>query len=130
MNILVGYDKSNVAEHALTVAKKHARAFNARLIVVTSMKGGPGVPREAFERAEKNLARVEAVLIKEGIACKTRLSVQGLEPGEDLVAIARRDDAEEIVIGVKRRSKVGKMIFGSNAQYIILKAHCPVVAVK
>ena len=36
----------------------------------------------------------------------------------------------EIIIGVRRRSKVGKLLFGSNAQYIILMAQCPVVAVK
>jgi len=53
-----------------------------------------------------------------------------LTPGEDLVAIAKKNDVEEIIIGVKRRSKVGKMLFGSNAQYVILNAHCAVVAVK
>lgn len=130
MKILVGYENSNVANHALEVAIKHARAFNAQLIVVTSMKGGPEVPRKTFDLAEKTLERAKSAVKKEGIACDTRLSVQGLAPGEDLVEIAEKNDVEEIVIGVKRRSKVGKMIFGSNAQYIILKAPCPVVAVK
>ena len=130
MKILVGYEKSNVADHALKLAIKHARAFDAQLVIVTSMKGGPEVPREAFSKAEKNLEQVESAMRKEGIACKTRLSVKGLTPGEDLVAIAKKNDVEEIIIGVKRRSKVGKMIFGSNAQYIILNAHCEVVTVK
>jgi nucleotide-binding universal stress UspA family protein len=130
MKILVGYENSNVANQALEVAIKHARAFNAQLIVVTSMKGGPEVPRKTFDIAEKTLERAKSAVKKEGVACDTRLSVQGLPPGEDLVEIAEKYDVEEIVIGVKRRSKVGKMIFGSNAQYIILKAPCPVVAVK
>ena len=130
MKILVGYENSNVANHALEVAIKHARAFNAQLIVVTSMKGGPEVPRKTFDLAEKTLERAKSAVKKEGVACDTRLSVQGLAPGEDLVEIAEKIDVEEIIIGVKRRSKVGKMIFGSNAQYIILKAPCPVVAVK
>ena len=130
MKILVGYENSNVANHALEVAIKHARAFNAQLIIAISMKGGPEVPRKTFDLAEKTLERVKSAVKKEGIACDTRLSVQGLAPGEDLVEIAEKNDVEEIVIGVKRRSKVGKMIFGSNAQYIILKAPCPVVAVK
>ena len=130
MKILVGYEKSNVADHALELAMKHARAFDAQLIVVTSMKGGRDVPRDAFAAAEKDLEKVERTIRKAGIACKTTLSVQGLTPGEDLVEIAKKKDVEEIIIGVKKRSKVGKMIFGSNAQYIILRAHCPVVSVK
>ncbi len=130
MKILVGYENSNVANHALEVAIKHARAFNAQLIVVTSMKGGPEVPRKTFDLSEKTLERAKSAVKKKGVACDTRLSVQGLAPGEDLVGIAEKYDVEEIVIGVKRRSKVGKMIFGSNAQYIILEAPCPVVAVK
>ncbi len=50
--------------------------------------------------------------------------------GEDLVRFAKDNDIDEIIIGVKRRSKVGKLVFGSTAQYVILKAPCPVLAVK
>ena len=130
MKILVGYEKSNVADHALELAMKHARAFDARLIIATSMKGGREVPREVFERAERSLERVEAEMKKEGIPCKTIFSVQGLTPGEDIVSLAEKNQVDEIIIGVKKRSKVGKMLFGSNAQYIILRAPCPVLTVK
>jgi len=37
---------------------------------------------------------------------------------------------DEIIVGVKRRSKVGKLLMGSTAQYVILQAPCPVVTVK
>jgi len=50
--------------------------------------------------------------------------------GEDLVNHAKDKDIDEIIIGVRRRSKVGKLVFGSTAQYVILEAPCPVVAVK
>jgi nucleotide-binding universal stress UspA family protein len=53
-----------------------------------------------------------------------------MSPGEDVVQFATDNEIDEIVIGVRRRSKVGKLLFGSNAQYIILQAECPVVAVK
>ncbi len=130
MKILVGFEKSNVADHALEVAMKHARAFDAHLIIATSMKGGREVPRKVFEQAERYLDRIEAKVKKEGIPCQTILSVQGLTPGEDIVAMAEKNQVDEIVIGVKKRSKVGKMLFGSNAQYIILRAPCPVLTVK
>ena len=53
-----------------------------------------------------------------------------MEPGEDLVTFARENNVDEIIIGVRHRSKVGKLVFGSTAQYVILEAHCPVLTVK
>jgi nucleotide-binding universal stress UspA family protein len=53
-----------------------------------------------------------------------------LEAGEDLVQLAKENNVDEIIIGVRRRSKVGKLFFGSTAQYVILNAPCPVVSVK
>ena len=64
------------------------------------------------------------------LACESLLSIRGLEPGVDLVKIAREQDVGEIIVGVKRRSKVGKLLFGSTAQYVILNAPCPVATVK
>ena len=48
----------------------------------------------------------------------------------DLIAAAEESDAEFIVIGLRRRTPVGKLILGSNAQRILLEATCPVLAVK
>ena len=62
--------------------------------------------------------------------CETHLLIRGFEAGEDLVMFAEEQNAEEIIIGIKRRSKVGKFIFGSTAQIVILDAHCPVLSVK
>ena len=58
-----------------------------------------------------------------------RQLVRGFEPAEDLISIAEANAAELIVIGLRRRSPVGKLILGSNAQRILLDAHCPVLAV-
>jgi len=56
--------------------------------------------------------------------------IRGLTPGDDLVQFAKDHGADEIIVGVEKKSKVGKFVFGSNAQYVILEAHCPVVTVK
>ncbi len=56
--------------------------------------------------------------------------VRGLTPAEDLVRAASDFEADLIVIGLRRRSAVGKLLLGSNAQEILLEAKCPVLTVK
>lgn len=43
---------------------------------------------------------------------------------------AGEHEAELIVIGIRRRSPVGKALLGSAAQDILLAADCPVLGVK
>ena len=130
MRILVGYDGSNVSKEAIAIAEQHAQVFNGEIILARSMVGGPEVPRRDFEQAENDLEYEKNVLLEKKIPCDSVLSVRGLEAGEDLVQIAEEKKVDEIIIGVRRRSKVGKLIFGSTAQYVILNAPSPVVAVK
>jgi nucleotide-binding universal stress UspA family protein len=130
MKILVGYDGTNVAREAIAVAEQHARVFGAEIVLVYSMVGGPEVPREDFETAENSLEHEKSTLRDKKIPCDSIFSVQGLQAGEDLVRLADERKADEIIIGVRRRSRVGKILFGSTAQYVILNATCPVVTVK
>ena len=130
MRILVGYDGSNVSKEAIAIAEQHAQVFNGEIILARSMVGGPEVPRRDFEQAENDLEYEKNVLLEKKIPCDSVLSVRGLEAGEALVQIAEEKKVDEIIIGVRRRSKVGKLIFGSTAQYVILNAPSPVVAVK
>lgn len=130
MNLMVCYDGSAAATKALEIAGERARASGAMILLVTSVAGGADVPREEFQKKEEELKQIRRRLRQDEIACETTLSVRGMEPGEDLVAFARENDVEEIFIGVRRRSKVGKLVFGSTAQYVILEADCPVLTVK
>ena len=130
MKILVGYDSSNVSKEAVSLAEKHANSFKAEIILAHSMVGGPEIPRKDFETAENNLEFEKNRLLDNNISCESILSVRGLEAGEDLVQLADENKVDEIIIGVRRRSKVGKLLFGSTAQFVILNASCPVVSVK
>ncbi len=130
MNILVAFDGTREAKEAARVAARHAKAFNARIILAYSMVGGPEIPRKQFDEAEKELQLQEIALKEEGFECESVLSVRGMETGEDLIRLAEEKQAEEIVIGIQRKSKVGKLLFGSTAQFIIMNANCPVVTVR
>jgi nucleotide-binding universal stress UspA family protein len=130
MKIMVGYDGSNVAKEALVLAKKHAKAFGGKVYLLTTLTQGPELKLEDIQKAEHELERLRASFKEDGIPCETHAIVSSLSAGEDLVQFAQENEIEEIIIGVRRRSKVGKLLFGSNAQYIILQAPCTVVAVK
>ena len=130
MKILVGYDGSNSAKEALALAKKHAAAFDAKVIIVLSLTGGSVTHAVEVEHATENLEWAKKMFDDDSIHCETKLLVRGMTPGEDIVEYAREKAVDEIIIGIKRRSKVGKLLFGSNAQYVIIKAPCPVVTVK
>ena len=130
MKIMICFDGSNVAKDALDLAKKRAKALDAEIYLLTSMVGGSDVPIDEFEKAEKRLKKAKNNVKAEGIPCESLLSVRGLDAGEELVRLAKEEKIDEIYIGIRRRSKVGKFIFGSTAQYVILEAPCPVVTVK
>jgi nucleotide-binding universal stress UspA family protein len=130
MNIMVGYDRSNVAKEALGLAKKHAKAFGGKVYLLTSLGQSPELQLEDIQKAEHELERLQVSFKEDNIPCETHAIVSSLTAGEDLVQFAEDNEIDEIIIGVRRRSKVGKLLFGSNAQYIILQASCPVVAVK
>ena len=130
MKILVGYDGSNVSKEAVSLAEQHSVTFKAEVIIAHSMVGWPEVPRKDFEIAENNLEHEKSRLLDNAVPCESVLSVRGLQAGEDLVLLAEENKVDEIIIGVRRRSKVGKLLFGSTAQYVILNAPCPVVTVK
>jgi nucleotide-binding universal stress UspA family protein len=130
MKILVGYDDSRVAEAALKLAQMHAKAFEAEVIILNALEQSPTLTKEAIDKAEGKLEKIRTNLNAGGITCEAHASVSYQSPGEDLVNFAKENDIDEIIIGVRRRSKVGKLMFGSTAQFVILEAPCPVLAVK
>ena len=130
MKILVGYDGSKIAEDALEEAHRHALAFNGDVFIVTSLEQSPSLKKKEIDKAESKLENFRKPFRKDDIACEVSTVVSYESPGEALVRFAKENDMDEIIIGVRRRSKVGKLVFGSTAQYVILQAPCTVVTVK
>lgn len=130
MQILVAYRGTNVGKDLLALAIKHAKAFEAKVQLITSLPGGEKTTKKMITEAEEILAEAGKKLDEENIPYATHLLIRNNSPGEDVVSFARDNAIDEIIIGVKSRSKVGKILFGQTAQHIILKAPCPVVSVK
>ena len=130
MKILVSYDNSASAQEALKLSIKHAKSFDGTVVLATSMIGGSKDNVEDNKKAESNLEYGKSLLEKEGVSCEIHLLVRGLSSGEDIIKFANDNAIDEIIIGIRRTSKVGKLLFGSTAQYVILEASCPVVTIK
>jgi nucleotide-binding universal stress UspA family protein len=130
MRIVTGFLRSAEGRAALQRAMEETRMRDAELLIVHSMRGGARDEleqvlsyREEFEQLEKDL---EAA----GIRYRLVEYARGNSPARDLIDAAAEHEADLLVIGVRRRSPVGKLVLGSNAQEILLNAECPVLAVK
>lgn len=128
--VVVGYVPKPEGEAALSKAIDEAKLRGAKLVVVNSHRGGQEFDGAAARKAESEMDSVRTRLDESGVTYDLRQLVRGFEPAEDLISLAEANDAELIVIGLRRRSPVGKLILGSNAQRILLDAHCAVLAVK
>jgi nucleotide-binding universal stress UspA family protein len=128
--VVVGYVAKPEGDAAVEQGIAEAKLRNASLIVVNSHRGGREYDDDTSQRSEQDLSGLEARLQESGLEYDIRQLVRGLEPAEDLISIADASHAELIVIGLRRRTPVGKLILGSNAQRILLDAPCPVLAVK
>ena len=129
-NVVVGYVPKPEGQAALTSAISEAKLRGAKVVVVNSHRGGQDFDGAANQKVEDEMEAVKTRLAEAGVDHEVRQLVRGFEPAEDLIGIAADVDAELIVIGLRRRSPVGKLILGSNAQRILLDAKCPVLAVK
>ena len=98
-------------------------------IIVLNSTNREGVGDENFAD-DATAAELRVRLEESGVEFQL-LRTQGTrDPAEVLVAAARERQATLIVIGLRRRSPLGKLILGSTAQRVLLDADCPVLAVK
>jgi nucleotide-binding universal stress UspA family protein len=130
MKFLVGYNGSVEAKAALSLARDFAKIFNAGVFVMASLEGGAGEKIEDINQAEENLREAKEFIEEQGIECETHQMARGLAPGEDLVKFAEENEIDQIYVGIEKKSKTSKLLLGSTAQYVILKAPCPVITAK
>jgi len=128
--IVVGYVPKPEGRAALRRAAEEACLRNARLVVVSSHRGGRVSDADEPVASDDQLQEVRRQLDEAGVEYEVRQLIPGTDPADDLIAVAEDVAAEFIVIGLRRRTSVGKLILGDNAQRVLLDARCPVLAVK
>lgn len=116
MTIVAGNLATPEGQAALDAAMVEAEQREMPLVVVP----GPGPGQDVDALTD----RLSAARIEFRVATGTG------DLAEDLVRIALEVGAELVVIGLRRRSPVGKLILGAGAQRILVEAPCPVLAVK
>jgi nucleotide-binding universal stress UspA family protein len=131
MKFMVCYDGSKEAKKALELAREHAKVWGASLEVVNSIMREISLKRSFIEKKEQSLENeIKELLSGSDIPYKVELLIDTLHPEEQMVLFAEKEKIDQIFVGIEKKSKVGKLVFGSTAQYMILEAPCPVVSVK
>jgi len=128
MTIVIGYIPTPVGEAALDAGLSEAAARGDDVVILNSPRRGATVDRELVgPDAEVGLvARATAA----GVTARVDHADHGPDVVETFEALVQSTGARLIVIGLRRRSPVGKLVLGSDAQRILLEASVPVLAVK
>lgn len=136
MDVVTGLLRNEGAAPALERAAAVVRRDGGTLHLVRFVPDPSGVESEVMgfsrerERARDELEAAAVALRETAVATRTHLIVGGEgEASGALLRVANDVDADLVVISMRRRSRVGKLILGSNALDVLLGAPCPVLSV-
>lgn len=147
MNVVVGVNEEQRSRNALRRAADEAIAHGgvlhavyvypppaadiaadpAALIESRASSGQEAREEHARSAATQKLADIVQQELGQTPPNTRLVVVSDHDAGEAL--LERAADADLLVIGLRRRSRVGKFILGSTAQDVLLKANCPVLTV-
>ncbi|WP_049928553.1 universal stress protein [Halopiger goleimassiliensis] len=139
MTVVAAVDRGESTDDVVTEAETLAKAMDEDLHVVhvLSQEEFRGIERASVEETGTTVPLDEIREYAEGIADDAADGIaQEYEPvglvgeaAEELLEYVEDVDARYIVLGGRRRSPVGKVLFGSTAQPVLLSASCPVVTI-
>lgn len=128
MTILVAYVPRPEGQAALEKGIEIAQRRHERLVVINASPGGT---QEDLSMADvTDIERIEKLLDDTGLEAEFKQFVRGKRAVEEIEAMVDALGVSVLVIGLRKRSPVGKLLLGSVAQEILLEVSCPVLAVK
>jgi hypothetical protein len=126
-NILVALKENQPHQPLLELARKVAPS-PGRLHLVTLVRVGTEDDEiQRLRRTERSLTELVEALTAEGYDASFEASIVAVSAAVDLVRIAETREVDLMVIGLAKRTRVGKALMGSDAQRILLSADCPVL---
>lgn len=128
MTIVVAYVARPEGQAALDKGIEIAKRRNERLVVVNASPGGTKEDEAMIDVQESE--RVEKLLQTAGVDAQFKQFVRGKSAVEEINDLVDSLQASVLIIGLRKRSPVGKLIMGSVAQELLLTVSCPVLAVK
>jgi nucleotide-binding universal stress UspA family protein len=128
MTIVVGYVPTPEGEAALARAGEEARLRAEKLVVVSSTRGESGVGPVYPQTS--TLMRMVAGLKGDGVEVEVEHRERSTDAADDILSVADAVKASLVVVGLKKRSAVGKLVLGSTAQTVMLRARCSVLGVR
>lgn len=130
MKFIVCYDDTELSKDVVREAQKHADRWDATLEIAKVVRRETPIKRTRLVEMEEELeSEVKALFEDVKVPYNVQLDVDDIHVGQKIVELAGVMEAKLIFLGIKKHSKVGKLLFGSTAQHIILNAACPVVTV-
>lgn len=129
MTVVVGYVPDATGFLAITEAVQQARFRQTDVVIVNVVDESGFVKPTAAD--ERDLDAVARRLTEDGVLFSVRhVNQDSRYASDEILKAAQEVETELIVVGLQRRSPVGKALLGSNAQRILLGATCPVLAVR
>lgn len=121
MSVVVGYMPSPQCEAALAIAVEEAASRGTSLVVAAHRYPDPD--RGAVHATESELPPLPDGALYVGPDGEE-------ESADQILRAAVQHDAELVVLGLRHRSRIGKLNLGASAQRVFLESTCPVLVVK
>lgn len=123
--IVVGYTAGAFGRACLEQGIVEARLRHTELLVISAVSEARG---QRIVDADE-MAEVTDRLVASGLRYRIQQPI-GATPAEELLTAMDHPDAEMLVIGMRRRTQVGKLLLGSTSQYLLVSCQKPVLVVK
>jgi nucleotide-binding universal stress UspA family protein len=121
---VVGTDSVHTSAELCDYLDDHVTEADT-IYAINSLRGGDQTDSDDVRDGEDALNAIDSRLGTQATV-ETHQLVRGNKPAEDLLTFADETDADEFVIGVRKRNPTAKVVFGSNAQDILLHSNRPV----